>query len=286
MMSALNEALAHAATGGPRFPCRETEPGRKRPYTARGFLDASCDPSRIERWWRQWPNALVGMPTGAASGLVVLDIDVKDPTANGFDSLEDLGIVLPETPTVHTASGGLHLYFTNPTHRELRCSAGLLGAGLDIRANGGYVIVPSEGSGYVWDPISNLDSVAPPPAPAWLWPVQPRRPIATGPVPISAGLSPYGEAAINAACDAIYRAARGEQEKTLNAEAFSIGTLAGAGAVPGDLALRALLKAAAAMPDYDSTYPWRPEELDFKVRRAFNAGTARPREVQPCRRTG
>jgi len=280
-MIPLEQALANAANGRPVFPCREKGPQRKSPQTARGFHDATCDPGIITKWWRSWPDALIGMPTGPASDLVVLDIDVKDDRANGFDTLADLGHVLPETPMVHTASGGVHVYFRNPTYRELRCSAGLIGPGLDVRADGGYVIVPSPGSGYSWDPIWNFDTIEPIAPPAWLWPPL-RQPlvVSTKPIRPVKGLSPYGEAAINSACDAIFRAPAGEQERTLNAECFSIGTLAGAGAVPQDVALNALLRAGNAMPSYDPRYPWRPEEIDFKVRRAFAAGTTHPREAR------
>ncbi len=103
-------------------------------------------------------------------------------------------------------------------------------------------------------------------------PVSPLRPVK--------GLDPYGEAGINSACDAIARAPAGEQERTLNAECFSIGTLAGADAVPADLALSVLLRAGAAMPSHDPRHPWRPEEIDFKVRRAFAAGLTHPREAR------
>jgi hypothetical protein len=279
-MSPLDQALAYAAIGRPVFPCREKEPGRKRPRTARGFHDATCDPAVITKWSRQWPEALIGMPTGPASGLVVLDIDVKEPRANGFDTIEDLGHVLPETPMAHTASGGLHVYFTNPPDRELRCSAGLIGPGLDVRAGGGYVIVLSAGSGYDWDPIWNFDTVEPLPPPEWLWPMRPALVVSAKHIRPVKGLSPYGEAAINSACDAIFRAPAGEQERTLNAECFAIGTLAGAGAVPRDVALNALLRAGNALPSHDPRYPWRPEEIDFKVRRAFAAGTTHPREAR------
>jgi Bifunctional DNA primase/polymerase, N-terminal len=226
------------------------------------------------------------MPTGPASGLDVLDIDVKNPAANGFDTFEDLKHVLPPTPMVHTASGGLHAYFADPANRELRCSVGLLGPGLDIRATGGYVILPSEGSGYSWDPVWNFETVHPADAPDWLWPATPARPAISKPLQPVAGLSPYGEAAINSACEAIARAGAGQQEPTLNAECFSIGTLAGAGGVPVHIALRALLRAAAAMPDYDPTWPWRPQEVDLKVRRAFAAGMAQPREGRARRVLG
>jgi hypothetical protein len=277
-MTPLDQALAYAASGRPVFPCRECEPGRKRPYTPRGFIDATTDAAILERWWRQWPAALIGMPTGRVSQRWVLDIDVKRPEANGFDTLEDLGIILPSTPMVHTTSGGLHVYF-DAGERELRNSAGLIGPGIDVRGDGGYVILPTPSSGYEWDPVHNFDSVAPAPAPDWLWPPKLSRPPLPSPVPTS-GLGRYGEAAIEAACDTIVDAGPGQQEKTLNSECFSIGALAGAGAVPADIALRALLRAANAMPDHDSAWPWRPEEIDLKVRRAFAAGQAHPREVR------
>jgi hypothetical protein len=279
-MSTLNQAL-HYAERVPVFPCLAADQGirkRKSPHTPRGFRDASQDRLIINKWWQLWPYALIGMPTGKVTRRWVLDIDVKDPAANGFDSLEDLGIfVLPETPMVHTASGGLHICF-DTGERELRNSAGLIGPGLDVRGDGGYVILPSEGSGYAWDPLYNFRSVSLIGAPEWLWPPKPSLPPFSGPIVPVVGLNRYGEAAINAACNAIFTAPAGQQERTMNAECFSIGTLAGAGAVPEGIALRALLHAAATMPDYDKAYPWRPEEITAKVHRAFSAGMRHPRE--------
>jgi hypothetical protein len=153
------DAALHYAIAVPVFPCVASGPTRKQPYTPRGFHDASQDPTIITKWWRLWPDALIGAPTVRVSGRWVLDVDVKRPEENGWDSLEDLGhSVLATTPMVHTASGGLHVYF-DTGGRELKCSAGLLGPGLDIRGCGGYVIVPSPGSGYEWDPIYNFDTV-------------------------------------------------------------------------------------------------------------------------------
>ena len=278
-MTAIDEALAYAEQV-PVFPCIATGPRRKRPYVPRGFHNASRIATIITAWWRRWPDALIGMPTGRMSGRWVLDIDVKDPAADGFDTLEDLGLsILPETPVVHTASGGLHVYF-DAGPRELRNSCSKIGPGLDVRGDGGYVILPSPHSGYVWDPLYNFETVAPARAPDWLWPPRPSRPPCAGPIAPTAGLRRYGEAAITAACNAIVRAPNTEQEVTLNTECFSIGTLAGAGAVPADMALRALLRATAAMPDYDPQYPWRTEEVEAKVRRAFNDGRKHPREAR------
>src|SRR5262249_18274306 len=160
------------------------------------------------------------MPTGRVSHRWVLDIDVKRPEANGFDTLADLGhSVLPETPMVHTASGGLHVYF-DAGDRELKCSAGLLCAGLDVGDDGGYVVLPCPGSGYSCDPLYNFDTVPLAAAPDWLWPPRPSRAPLSEPIKPVTGLSRYGERAIELACEAIAHAAAGEQERTLNAEAF------------------------------------------------------------------
>jgi hypothetical protein len=74
-------------------------------------------------------------------------------------------------------------------------------------------------------------------------------------------------------------APNGAQEATLNSEAFAIGTLAGAGAIPARFARDVLLWAARQVPSYDPRRPWHPRELEAKVERAFAAGLRRPRAV-------
>jgi hypothetical protein len=65
--------------------------------------------------------ALIGIPTGRPSERIVLDIDIKDERANGFDRLDDLGIVLPATLMAHTASGRLHVYFEPAASASMPC---------------------------------------------------------------------------------------------------------------------------------------------------------------------
>jgi hypothetical protein len=273
-------ALAYCQRGWPVFPCRRDN---KRPLVERGFHAATVDEAPIYQWWRRWPWALIGVPTGAR--FVVLDIDVKRPGENGFDTLAELGrAILCNTPMVHTASGGLHVYF-DPGQRAIRNTAGKrgrgIGPGLDIRGDGGYVIVPAPGSGYRWDPFHNIDLLPLAPAPAWLVAPEPeQRRASSRPVRPSCGLSPYAEAALDRACRRIITAPAGEQEATLNGEAFAIGTLAGAGGVPADFARRTLLWAARQVRDYDPRRRWRREELERKVDRAFDDGLRRPREVR------
>jgi Bifunctional DNA primase/polymerase, N-terminal len=232
----------------------------------------------------RWPSALIGVPVGRSRGFVVLDVDVKDD-AYGFDTLAELGFaILSNTPMVHTASGGLHLYFATPDGPEVRNTAGGrgsgIGAGLDWRGEGGYVIAPSPGSGYRWDPHWNLDSVPLASVPTALLPREPKRPATTRPVRPAAGLSPYAETALDRACRRIIGAPAGEQEITLNSEAYAIGTLAGAAVIPADFARRALIWAARQIPDYDQRHAWRGSEIERKINRGFSDGMHHPWEAR------
>src|SRR5690606_16591863 len=55
----------------PIFPAAPS----KAPLTPHGFRDASTDPEQISAWWQRWPDALVAVPTGRQSGILVVDID-------------------------------------------------------------------------------------------------------------------------------------------------------------------------------------------------------------------
>ncbi len=129
-----------AAAGVPVFPC---VPGGKRPATVHGFHDATTDPERVAAWWRRWPAANIGVATGAASGLVVVDVDVHGPVSGfaAFERATYAGLIDGWTVMVDTPSGGMHAYYpatsdvTQPCWQAAR-------AGIDFRGDGGYVIVP------------------------------------------------------------------------------------------------------------------------------------------------
>jgi hypothetical protein len=284
---ALDAALWYAASGWPVFPCHWQGLRRKHPLTVHGHIDASTDPVVITAWWHRYPQALIAVPTGEVSGFAVLDVDVKYHDCNGFDTLAGLGhAVLPDTPMAHTASGGLHVYFAPPLNVEIGCTEGDkgrgIGPGLDWRGTGGFVIVPSSGSGYAWDPLWNFDTAVLAPVPPALLPREPTfRTKAARLVKPAIGLSPYADAALDRACRRIIAAPSGQQEATLNSECFAIGTLAGAGGVPSYFARRALIWAARQIPDYDHRRPWGARGIVKKVNRAFDQGMRSPREA--CR---
>jgi hypothetical protein len=148
-------ALAYARRGVPVFPC---ERGAKRPLTRNGHWDATTDPRIIERWWQRWPSANVGVPTGKKSGVVVLDVDVDDGGLESLARLERAVAPAPKTARARTGGGGIHVFFRYPRGTEIRNSAGLLGPGLDVRGEGGYVVVPPSRtqSAYQWVDSSPL----------------------------------------------------------------------------------------------------------------------------------
>lgn len=135
----------------PVFPCAPD----KKPLTKHGFKDASTDENQIRRWWAANPDALIGVPTGAASGLLVIDID---PAGAGFLSkhCDELA-----TGRQHMTPRGRHCLFQHPRGVSIRCSAGKLAEGVDVRADGGYIIWwPSQGR-----KVSGLEIEALPPPP-------------------------------------------------------------------------------------------------------------------------
>jgi hypothetical protein len=162
-ISALGKtALRLAARGLLVFPCR---PRSKVPATRNGLKDAKTDAKAIEATWRRYPDLNVAVATGAVSGVVVLDVDGDE----GWDSLhelEDQNDVLPDTKSLTTPSGGQHFWFKHPGV-EIRNTAGFPGPCLDVRGDGGYVLVPpSVGTNGV---AYTVDEEAPPVhMPSWL----------------------------------------------------------------------------------------------------------------------
>ena len=127
--------LVYGITNDGRCSCGYSScksPG-KHPRIKDWTNQASCDKATIRKWFDQWPDSNVGILTGAASGLVVLDVDGPE----GEESLKDLPI--PATVAVKTRRGR-HLYFRHPGYL-VRNFVGRR-PGLDLRADGGFVVAP------------------------------------------------------------------------------------------------------------------------------------------------
>lgn len=128
-------------------------------HAPNGVKNATIDSKIINQWFSN-SNINVGICTGKQSSLVVLDVD---PKHGGNDSLKKLSNI-PLTPQVQTGGNGKHFYLKHPGG-DIRNSVGTLGPGLDIRAEGGYVVAPpslhSSGNEYKWlvDPKAPLADI-------------------------------------------------------------------------------------------------------------------------------
>lgn len=138
-MSLREGAHELAAAGVPVFPC---VPGEKTPIVRSGFKRATNDTGRVDGWWRWQPRANIGIPTGAVSGLLVIDVDVHG--TNGYAAYARAaraGLIGEPLVTVMTPTGGQHSYFPATPARTQRSWA-IGTAGVDCRGDGGYIVAP------------------------------------------------------------------------------------------------------------------------------------------------
>lgn len=130
-MRMIDAAMQYALGGFVVFPCKA-----KKPLTPNGFKDASLEAGQISEWWTRWPDAQVGIPTGAVTGLFVLDVDGPEAAA----AVEKMN--LPGTREIETRPGRRQLWFTQPAGVTTRSTASVMAKKLDTRGDGGYVIAP------------------------------------------------------------------------------------------------------------------------------------------------
>ncbi len=289
-------AIAAARRGWSVFPLRTRA---KTPV--RGFTDwerhATRSEDAITAHWGGNPAHNLAVATGP-SGLVVVDLDTPKDGQTPPPEWERPGITTGadvlaalaeehadgdsswlETFTVLTRRGGVHLYYASPSNAAYRNTAARLGWLVDTRATGGYVVGPGS---YVADSdgrgpytVANAAPVAP--LPTWLATLlEParRRPVTSGQVhqvlAHKAGLATYVSRALRGEVNRVLTAPRGQRNHTLNAAAFAVGTLVGAGVLPKHLAEDELANAAARIG-------LEPDEIEATVHSGMQAGIRRPR---------
>ncbi len=227
------------------------------PAGSHGCLDGMTDPDVTRARWQKTPRANIGAATGCKSGIWVLDVDVDDPgvdaavDADGEESLAELEArhgPLPATIQSMTPSGGRHLYWRWPANGpEIRNSAGRVGPGLDVRGEGGSIVLPpsvlADGRGYGW--IRN-GARAFADAPAWLvtLALPPPPPLRPDPKPLSGDVDRYVAAAAVSELAELEAAKEGTRNDALNRASFSLACFVKAGALPEDWA-RGQLEARA-----------------------------------------
>ena len=186
-LSPLESALAYARRGWLVFPVFEaTEDGHcacgrtdcrdpgKHPRTFHGVKEATTDAATIQAWWQRWPQANIGIATGAESGVIVVDVDPRHGGDESLRRLEDQHDRLPRTPRARSGGDGDHIYLRHPGRPQTIRNVQGLGdlQGLDLKGDGGYIIAdPSlhaSGRRYAWRRWHHPDRVEIALAPQWL----------------------------------------------------------------------------------------------------------------------
>ena len=158
------QVLRVAARGWRLFPVVSRQ---KQPLVSDWQNQASNDETSLRFWLRRFPSCNWGVATGPGSGVFALDVDGEEGLASLL-TFERQGYKLPQTLTTLTGRGS-HLWLSWPTNGTVvRNSAGKLAHGLDVRGEGGYVVIPPSvhPSGTPYDFADEQVPVAPPPE--WL----------------------------------------------------------------------------------------------------------------------
>ncbi len=118
----------------------------KKPLLAwQEFQGRKPSEEEVEQWFTRWPDANIGIVTGAVSGLVVVDAD-------GAEGLTWMKEHLPVTSVYVQTGKGYHAYFRHPGGHI--ANATRIAPEVDIRADGGYVVAPpsvhDNGTVYSW----------------------------------------------------------------------------------------------------------------------------------------
>ena len=279
--SILGRAAAQYAAKGYRvFPL---EPRGKTPRTEHGVKDATTDPEQVAAWWRAMPDANIGIATG--SGLLVLDIDGEAGAASLAGLTAQHG-PLPLTPTQKTGKGRHYLFKVDG---PVKNSASRIGPGIDTRGDGGYIVggpsIHPNGEPYTWDEDARPSRLPAAECPQWILDalapkISERASVAPQAPPAEADrdtLSKYATTALDAEFAAVSGAGKGQRNHALNAAAYSLGQLVGAGLLSEHLVITTL---QAAAQNSGLTAEDGPLQVDKTIASGLRAGKDKPRVVE------
>ncbi len=224
------------------FPAQLTWDKQKVPIINNWQKDASNDPAVTDSWKNYFGDKINfwGVPCGEVNDILVLDIDIK---SNGWKTIQDHNLQIPDTLSQKTLNGGSHFFFKYPKDgSRYGQRVGFL-PGLDIRAEGGWIA-------WYGKEVNNKPILE---APTWL--IEHARktnnPVAEG--SLFKFSEPVAKAVLDASLTAIRNAPEGHGNDVLNTESFKVGQLVAAGAITRQDAEAQLFAAAKerGRPDYE-----------------------------------
>ncbi|MBF0232494.1 MAG: bifunctional DNA primase/polymerase, partial [Desulfamplus sp.] len=141
----LNAALEYIEYGLSVIPI---DPKSKRPLIQwKEFQSRIASDAEVEAWWSKWPDANLGIVTGAVSGVIAIDAD-------GPEGLRYMETECQQTP-IHSITGkGRHALLKHPGFNVQNATRVL--PEIDIRGDGGYIVAPPSihhetGKQYQWE---------------------------------------------------------------------------------------------------------------------------------------
>lgn len=258
-----------------------TRPG-KHPVLRDWQEAATADPATIRRWWTHtYGGANIGLATGAASGVIVLDVDLDKGGAQSLLQLSGASS-LSRLPAEHFAAPmastghGWHEYYRHPGgHIPNFVEFGGKAKGLDLRADGGNVVLPPSmhytSVRYAWKSVTPFDVELPLP-PSWLMALIADATEAGQPKIATHGVSHrshYAAAALAGEIVNVMKASAGSRNNQLNRSAYKLGGLVGAGLLDRGEVERDLHDAAIAAG-------LTADETRRTIKSGLDAGIARP----------
>ena len=287
----LRAALEYAADWAV-FP---VPPGTKRSYKSAEYSNGrkwgmTRSAAEVTADFTRWPNAGIGVPTGAINGFVVIDADtVEGHGVDGLAALERLQAEhgqLPDTLQAISASGSVHRLFKHPgPDIKIKCSSSELGPGIDVRGDGGMIVAPPT-AGRRWlnrNPIADM--------PDWLieltkgkQPPKPKRlsireraqaAVRRWQADRLPALPSYGAAALQYEIGDLAKTAEGSRNHALNRSAFNLFQLVHDGQLDRSDVERHLIDACAANGLIEDRGGRRA--IEATIRSAFKGAAAKPR---------
>ncbi|MFD3405250.1 bifunctional DNA primase/polymerase [Kribbella sp. NPDC058693] len=214
--------------------------------TCHGFYAATTDAERIAAIVAAVPRGQLALRTGVLSGLVVVDVDPAHGGGASLAELVALGLV-PRTLWVRTGSGGVHLYYRHPG-REIGSRPMPNRAGIDVKADGGYVVIPPSihhrtHQPYRWGDVLAEPVEMPPALIDACLPPAPAESVTRPAVPIQTtrarGIS-NPQSLLTSTLNAVRNAPEGKRRTTLYGAARGVARMVAAGAISHADAIAAL----------------------------------------------
>jgi Bifunctional DNA primase/polymerase, N-terminal len=244
----------------------------KHPLTPHGLNDASRDPARLERWWRRWPKANIGLVTGEHADVLDVDGPAGQAAIRQWAAHHRLRL---DGPLVRTGGGWHHYFAPSGTGNRV----GLVDR-VDWRGRGGYVVAPPSrhpsGVGYRWLRPLTTDLPEPPaPLRPLLLPSRQAPPHTAPPFRPAAAGHPYRRTVLEQELSRVAQAPKGTRNHTLYQAGIRLYSLAAGGVLTRDDVQAGLLAAVEA----SRLLTEEPAQTRRTLASAERTGLAHPRGV-------